>query len=205
MFDLDSVFSFEIDIGDPFFGLEVIQSSHINNLEITLVNGAKIYIRGADRPDTLRGVSLTFVVLDEYADMEPIVWEQIIRAALSDKKGDALFIGTPKGRNHFFDIYQIGLEDSDQYDPQYKSWSFTTEDNELIDPSEIEAARRTLSSFAFKQEYLASFPNAGTDTFKEDWVKYGNEPKEGSYYMAYYCLHRSFFCSNRVSANFTFT
>lgn len=165
-------------------GLEVIQSSHINNLEITLVNGAKIYIRGADRPDTLRGVSLTFVVLDEYADMKPVVWEQIIRAALSDKKGDALFIGTPKGRNHFFDIYQIGLEDSDQYDPQYKSWSFTTEDNELIDPDEIEAARRTLSSFAFKQEYLASFSNAGTDTFKEEWIKVGSEPRTGSYYMA---------------------
>ena len=165
-------------------GREVIQSAHINNLEITLVNGIKIYVRGADRPDTLRGVSLTFVVLDEYADMKPVVWEQIIRAALSDKKGDALFIGTPKGRNHFYDIYQVGLEDTDQYDTEYKSWSFTTEDNELIDPKEIEAARRTLSSFSFKQEYLASFSNAGTDTFKEEWIKYGNEPKEGSWFMA---------------------
>ena len=165
-------------------GREVIQSAHVNNLEITLINGMKIYIRGADRPDTLRGVSLTFVVLDEYADMKPIVWEQIIRAALSDYKGDALFIGTPKGRNHFFDVYQIGLEDSDVYDPEYKSWSFTTEDNELIDPKEIEAARRTLSSFAFKQEYLASFQNSGTDTFKEEWVKYGDEPRDGSYFMA---------------------
>jgi phage terminase large subunit-like protein len=165
-------------------GREVIQSAHINNLEITLINGIKIYVRGADRPDTLRGVSLTFVVLDEYADMKPVVWEQIIRAALSDKKGDALFIGTPKGRNHFYDIYQYGVEDTEQYDPEYKSWSFTTEDNELIDPSEIEAARRTLSSFAFKQEYLASFSNSGTDTFKEEWIKYGNEPKGGSYFMA---------------------
>jgi predicted phage terminase large subunit-like protein len=165
-------------------GREVIQSAHINNLEITLVNGIKIYVRGADRPDTLRGVSLTFVVLDEYADMKPVVWEQIIRAALSDKKGDGLFIGTPKGRNHFFDLYQIGIEDTEQYDEDYKSWSFTTEDNELIDPKEIETARRTLSSFAFKQEYLASFSNAGTDTFKEEWIKFGNEPREGSYYIA---------------------
>ncbi len=165
-------------------GREVITSAHVNNLEITLINGIKIYVRGADRPDTLRGVSLTFVVLDEYADMKPVVWEQIIRAALSDKKGDGLFIGTPKGRNHFFDLYQIGLEDTEQYDEDYKSWSFTTEDNELIDPKEIETARRTLSSFAFKQEYLASFSNAGTDTFKEEWVKWGNEPREGSYYMA---------------------
>lgn len=165
-------------------GREIIQSAHVNNLEITLVNGVKIYIRGADRPDTLRGVSLTFVVLDEYADMKPVVWEQIIRAALSDKKGDALFIGTPKGRNHFYEIYQYGDEGTEEYDAEYKSWSFTTEDNELIDPKEIEAARRTLSRFAFKQEYLASFSNSGTDTFKEEWIKYGNEPKEGSYYMA---------------------
>src|SRR5512145_2603509 len=103
-------------------GRDVIHSSHVNNMEITLVNGIKIYVRGADRPDTLRGVSLTFVVLDEYADMKPVVWEQIIRAALSDKKGKALFIGTPKGRNHFYDIFQQGVESSDTYDPEYKSW-----------------------------------------------------------------------------------
>jgi len=160
-------------------GREVIASSHVNNMEITLVNGIRIYIRGADRPDTLRGVSLSFVVLDEYADMKPIVWEQIIRASLSDKKGDALFIGTPKGRNHFHDIFLKGGDD-----PDYKSWSFTTADNELIDPKEIEDARRTLSTFAFKQEYLASFDTLGTDIFKEEWLKYGKEPQQGSWYIS---------------------
>jgi hypothetical protein len=113
-----------------------------------------------------------------------VVWEQIIRAALSDKRGDALFIGTPKGRNHFYDVYQQGVEDSGEHDPEYRSWAFTTEDNELISREEIESARRTLSSFAFKQEYMASFNNAGTDTFKEQWLKYGEEPKGGSYFMA---------------------
>lgn len=165
-------------------GREIIASSHVNNMEITLQNGIKIYVRGADRPDTLRGVSLTFVVLDEYADMKPVVWEQIIRAALSDKKGDALFIGTPKGRNHFYDIYQKGNEESDTYDEEHKSWSFTTADNELIDPKEIQAAARTLSSFSFKQEYLASFDNAGTNVFREEWLKYGDEPKVGNWYIA---------------------
>lgn len=160
-------------------GRDLITSSHVNNMEFTLINGTKIYIRGADRPDTLRGVSLTFVVLDEYADMKPQVWEQIIRASLSDKKGDALFIGTPKGRNHFYDIYLMG-----ETDEEYKSWSFTTADNELIDPKEIEAAKRTLSTFAFKQEYMASFSTAGTDTFKEEWIKYGDEPKNGSWFIA---------------------
>ncbi len=162
-------------------GREVISASHVNNSEITLANGAIIYVRGADRPDTLRGVSLSYVVLDEYADMKPIVWEQVIRASLSDRQGRAMFIGTPKGRNHFYDIYQLGLSD----DPEYKSWSFTTADNELIPPEEIEAARRTLSTFAFKSEYLASFDNAGTNVFKEEWIKYGLETAEqGRWYMA---------------------
>ena len=162
-------------------GRDVIQSSHVNNLDITLINGAKIYVRGADRPDTLRGVSLTFVVLDEVADVKSETWEKVLRAALSDKKGNALFIGTPKGRNWFYDMYNLGL---DQVDPDWKSWHFTTKDNPLIDPKEIEGARKTLSSFAFKQEFEASFDNAGTDLFKEQWIEYGEEPSDGVYYLA---------------------
>ena len=148
-------------------GREVISSSHVNNMDITLVNGATIYVRGADRPDTLRGVSLTYAVLDEVADIKPEAWEQVIRAALSDKKGRALFIGTPKGRNWFYDLFKLGQED----DNDWKSWHFTTKDNPLIDPSEIEAAKKTMSSFSFKQEYMASFDNAGSDIFKEEWIK----------------------------------
>lgn len=162
-------------------GREVISSSHVNNMDITLINGAKIYVRGSDRPDTLRGVSLTYLVLDEVADIKQETWEKVLRAALSDKKGKALFIGTPKGRNWFFDIYNLG---SDEEDEEWKSWHFTTKDNPLIDPKEIEGAKKTLSSFAFKQEYEASFDNAGTDTFKEEWLKFGEEPDYGNYYIA---------------------
>ena len=162
-------------------GRDVIQASHVNNLDITMINGAKIYVRGADRPDTLRGVSLTYAVLDEVADIKPEAWEQVIRASLSDRKGRALFLGTPKGRNWFHDLYKLGEEGAD---PDWKSWHFTTEDNPLIDKSEVEAAKKSLSSFAFKQEFLASFDNAGTDVFKEEWLKYGEEPKYGSYYIA---------------------
>jgi phage terminase large subunit-like protein len=161
-------------------GRDVISGSHVNNMDITLINGAKIYVRGADRPDTLRGVSLTFVVLDEVADIKADTWEKVLRAALSDKKGNALFIGTPKGRNWFYDMYNLGLEDPDE---EWKSWHFTTKDNPLIDPKEIDGARKTLSSFAFKQEYEASFDNAGTDLFKEKWLKYGEEPSGGVYYI----------------------
>jgi len=162
-------------------GREVIQTSNVNNLDITLINGARIYVRGADRPDTLRGVSLTFAVLDEVADIKPQAWEQVIRASLSDKKGKAIFIGTPKGRNWFYDLYKLGQEGDDK---DWKSWHFTTKDNPLIDPDEIESAKKTLSSFAFKQEYMASFSNAGSDVFKEEWIKYGEEPAYGSYFVA---------------------
>ena len=162
-------------------GREVIASSHVNNMDITLINGAKIYVRGSDRPDTLRGVSLTFLVLDEVADIKAETWEKVLRAALSDKKGKALFIGTPKGRNWFYDMYNLGLDGTD---PEWKSWHFTTKDNPLIDPKEIEGAKKTLSSFAFKQEYEASFDNAGTDLFKDRWIKYGEEPDNGVFYIS---------------------
>ena len=162
-------------------GREVISSSHVNNMDITLINGAKIYVRGSDRPDTLRGVSLTYLVLDEVADIKADTWEKVLRAALSDKKGKALFIGTPKGRNWFYDMYNLGESAEDE---EWKSWHFTTKDNPLIDPKEIDGAKKTLSSFAFKQEYEASFDNAGTDTFKEEWLKFGEEPNDGNYYIA---------------------
>lgn len=164
------------DLGRP-----VIKSSHVNNLEITLINGRKILVRGADNPDSLRGVSLTYLVLDECAFVKQDVWEKILRAALSDKKGRALFISTPSGRNWFYDTYKLGQSETD---PEWRSWHFTTQDNETIDPVEIEAAKRTLSSFAFKQEYLSSFDTAGADVFKEEWFKISPEPQYGSYVVA---------------------
>jgi hypothetical protein len=162
-------------------GRPIIKSAHINNLEITLVNGRKILVRGADNPDSLRGVSLTYLVMDEVAFIKAEIWEKVLRAALSDKKGRAMFISTPSGRNHFYDWYQLGQSETDE---EWKSWHFTTADNETIDPKEIEAAKRTLSSFAFNQEYMSSFNNAGAGLFKEEWIKFGEEPKHGSWYIA---------------------
>lgn len=160
----------------------VIKSSHINNLQITLINGAVISLKGADRPETMRGVSLKFLVMDEYADMKPDVWEQILRPALTDQKGDAMFIGTPMGRNHFYDLYQYGALDKDT---TYKSWHFTSYDNPLLDKNEIDIAKKSMSSFAFRQEFLASFEAQGSEIFKEDWVKFNEEePSVGDYYIA---------------------
>jgi hypothetical protein len=165
-----------MDLGRP-----IIKSAHINNLEITLVNGRKILVRGADNQDSLRGVSLTYLVMDEVAFIKPEIWEKVLRAALSDKKGRAMFISTPSGRNHFYDWFQLGQSGEDE---DWKSWHFTTADNETIDKKEIEAAKRTLSSFAFNQEYMSSFNNAGAGLFKEEWIKFGEEPPHGSWYIA---------------------
>ncbi len=166
-------------------GREVIQNAHINNQDITTINGATIYVRGADRPDTLRGVSLTYAVLDEVADIKPEAWEQVIRASLSDKKGRAMFIGTPKGRNWFYDLFRLGESAEDK---DWKSWHFTTKDNPLIDPTEIESAKKTLSTFAFKQEYMASFTNAGSNIFREEWIKYGENIIEFCYIFCILCI-----------------
>ena len=165
-----------LEIGKP-----VIKSAHINNLDITLINGRKIHVRGADNSDTLRGLSLYYAVLDECAFIKQDTWEKIIRASLSDKKGDAMFISTPSGRNWFYDLYKLGIEGED---PDWKAWHFTTKDNETIDPKEVEAARKTLSTIAFKQEYEASFDNAGQEIFKEEWIKYSSSPQYGDYVIA---------------------
>jgi predicted phage terminase large subunit-like protein len=165
-------------------GHSVIESSHVNNLQIRLINGTTISLKGADRPETMRGVSLKFVVLDEYGSMKPEVWEQIIRPALADQKGAALFIGTPAGRNHFYDLFKYAESEKDD---EFKCWHFTSFDNELLDPKEIEAAQKSMSSFAFRQEFMASFEAAQSDLFKDEWIKYGDEddePSLGTYYIA---------------------
>ena len=159
----------------------VVTNAHINNLQIKLVNGATISLKGADRPETMRGVSLKFLVMDEYADMKPEVFEQILRPALADQKGAALFIGTPMGRNHFYDLYKYAeLED----DESYTAWHFTSYDNELLDPDEIDLAKKSMSSYAFRQEFMASFEARGSEMFKEEWVKFGETPEIGDYYVS---------------------
>lgn len=165
-----------------------------NEGHIYLNNGVMIGVKGADRPDTLRGVGLWHVELDEYADMKTEVWESIIRPALADVKGTAGFIGTPKGRNHFYDLWiNAGGEgahrgpgsgvrpDGTVVDPsEWSTFHYTSLDNPFLPPEEIESARRTSSSAAFRQEFLASFETGGTDCFKREWFKYCAEEPAGA-------------------------
>ena len=165
-------------------GNEVIQKAHINNLQLTLINGAKITLKGADRPETMRGVSLKYLVMDEYADMKSSVWEQILRPALADNKGHALFIGTPLGRNQFYDLYQFAGANSED-SKNWEAWHYTSYDNPLMDPEEIKEAKNAMSAFSFRQEFMASFEAQGSDLFKEEFVKFNKEePAIGSFYIA---------------------
>lgn len=160
----------------------ILTSKHVNNMEMKLINGSRICLKGADRPDTMRGVSLEYLVMDEYADMKQQVWEEILRPALADRKGDAMFIGTPKGRNHFYDLF-IYADKSD--DESYQAWHFTSYDNEKLDPEEINLAKKSMSSYAFRQEFMASFEALGSEIFKEEWVTFTEEePAIGEYYIA---------------------
>ena len=166
-------------------GKDVIKTAHINNLQLTLINGATITLKGSDRPDTMRGVSLKFVVLDEYAGMKPSVWEEVLRPALADQKGDAVFIGTPTGRNHFWELMQYAELSGDL---DWKAWHLTSYDNPLLDPKEIEAAQKSMSSFAFRQEFLAKFEAKDSELFREEWLSFREEPLRkpltGDYYIA---------------------
>lgn len=173
----DIMWNLLMDLARP-----VIKSSHINNLQITLVNGRVISLKGSDRPDTMRGASLKLAVLDEAAFMKPSVWEEIIRPALADQKGKAVFIGTPEGRNWFYDLYLYGDQSGD---PDWASYHFTSYDNEMLDPEEINSAKKSMSTHIFNQEFMASFNAKESELFKESWLKFSQEePKNGDYYIA---------------------
>jgi hypothetical protein len=140
---------------------EYIGKTNETSLSIKLINGSSIILKGAERYDALRGRSLSYVVLDEFADMKSeAVWSEVLRPSLSDRHTPddptgALFIGTPKGRNHFYDLYTKGLDRADEWE----SWSYTTIQGGNVSPSEIEQARSDLDERTFQQEYEAEFLN----------------------------------------------
>jgi hypothetical protein len=130
----------------------LIFKTNESELSIKLINGSTISLKGAEKPDNLRGRSLDFVVMDEFADMRPETWSEVLRASLSDRQGGCLFIGTPKGRNHFYDLWTQDFDD-------WQSFQYTTLDGGNVPDYEIEAAKRDLDERTFKQEYEAAFVN----------------------------------------------
>ena len=132
---------------------EYIAKTNETALTLRLINGSTIALKGAEKPNNLRGRALDFVVLDEFADMRPETWTEVIRASLSDRQGNALFIGTPKGRNHFYELWADGLGSKDNW----ASFQYTTIEGGNVPPDEIEQAQNDLDERTFNQEYCAEF------------------------------------------------
>lgn len=142
--------------------LEAIPSSWIkkkneSRLSVKLRNGSVIELKGADRPDTLRGIGLHFAVLDEYQDMKDEVWEKCVRPTLSSTGGKALIIGTPKAFNCLYDAYARGQMADMVTRGLWESWQFPTSSSPFVPDHEIETAREELDVKTFRQEYEASF------------------------------------------------
>lgn len=160
-------------------GAGVIESTVENVGVMRLVNGREIHIKGSDRPDTLRGVGISFVVLDEYASMKPETWEEILSPTLSDVEGGALFIGTPAGKNHFYKLFQEADKDE-----EWEAFTYTTRENPFISAKEVAKAKNRMSKSSFKQEFEASFSTQGGTVLNPEHLVYvDKEPSDGSYYI----------------------
>jgi len=127
-----------------------------SELRIDLPNGGRILVLGAENPDSLRGLYLDFVVLDEVAQMPRPLWREVIRPALADRKGGALFIGTPKGQNFFYDLYLRGLSG----DKEWSSILMTPEKTHALDEEELESLSNELTTEEYDQEINCSFTAA---------------------------------------------
>jgi hypothetical protein len=137
------------------FSEPVLSKANQSELWVELINGARIRLFGADNPDALRGNFLDGVVMDEMADMKPSVWGEIIRPLLADRLGWATFIGTPKGHNAFYDIYNEATKKPNWYVKVLRA-----DQTMLLPQSELDDAKATMSDNQYEQEFLCSFEAA---------------------------------------------
>jgi phage terminase large subunit len=144
----------------------IAANSNESELWVQLINGARIRIHGAENPDRLRGDYLDGIVLDEYADMRPSVWGEVIRPMLADRQGWATFIGTPKGRNEFFKLYDgatLGWPQPDNtriFDPEWFSLALKASETGILPQSELDSSRAMMTPEQYEQEYECSFDAA---------------------------------------------
>lgn len=163
-------------------GADLIAQKYENQGMLTLVNGRRISIKGADRPDSLRGVGLSYVVMDEYAFMKEEVWQQIIRPSLARAEGGALFIGTPDGKNHFYELYMYAATSGD---PKWRAWSFSSHQNPFLPSEELESMAQNMSAERFRQEIEASFESGGGIVLTRDMFPVlKSPPHPGDYYIS---------------------
>ena len=163
-------------------GRDLIQTSYENNATVTLLNGRVIAVKGADRPDSLRGTGLSYVVMDEYAFMKEEVWEMIIRPQLARSEGKALFIGTPDGKNHFYELWHKAM--TGVAGDEWKAWTFKSVDNPFLPAAEIDRAREAMSEERFRQEMEANFESGGGIVLTKDMFSVTEAPYPGDVYIA---------------------
>ena len=144
---------------------EWVQKTNETELSVTLRNGSIIELKGAENPDALRGVKLRGLIIDEIASIRNWnwLWNEVLRPTLTDYQAPALFISTPKGFNHFYDLFELGNKGTGDY----KSWRFTSYDNPYIPKEEIDAAKQELTEDTFYQEYMADFRKYTGLVYKE--------------------------------------
>jgi len=140
----------------------IIKTSNHSKNQMVLKNGSEIYFKSAENYQTIRGYSFNYVIMDECAYIDENAWVQSIRPTMASQGKKALFLSTPKSKNWFYNLYQMGL--SDMY-PNYKSYKGSSYDSPFINAEEIEDAKKTIPENIFKQEYLAEFLDGGGEVF----------------------------------------
>ena len=178
------------------YGGPIAVKVHENTAVMTLQNGVRIRLLGMDNPDAARGMKLRFAILDEYADMPEHAWSEIIRPALADTQGGAFFIGTPKGKNHFYELAMCAennppteLPDGTIVHPfaDYEFFNFAQGANPTIAENErlaLAAEYTNGSAELYDQEITAKFVSRGGELFNADMFQLGPEPEDGQYYVA---------------------
>lgn len=162
---------------------EAIKRIMEGELYIELKNGSMIFAKSGDNPDALRGEGLDGCVLDECAMLKPEVWNEAIRPALADKNGWAIFISTPKGKNWFYELFLRGMDNTQN---EFKSFTYPTWANPLIQPKEIEEMRKSMPEITFRQEVMAEFLDSGGQVFRgldRVLTSTPEEPQPGEFYV----------------------
>lgn len=143
---------------------EWVRKVNETRMAIFLHNGTRVELKGADKPDTLRGVGLNHLIIDEAQDIKETVWRLALRPTLVSTRGTALIIGTPKSFNWLYDLYMLGQRGETYINANgvrrrnaWRSWQFPTITSPFIPPEEIESARADLDDKSFRQEFEASF------------------------------------------------